>query len=195
MANQLTNPNVVRVARSIVYTKAAGVTVSTSATLVSLFTASSDIFFKAKDVIITPPTGEVEQIDLLGETASTLGNTLTFQNYLLEEKAFTPAKISGTLLLDLNEDNFDLAFSGAGTAVVTTSYTEYQPGASDSGKVRVQNAVLVLFKHGSLIREILLNNMFVTKLGDIKSTGSDGYVERDFEGICAQENFHDRFLD
>jgi len=195
MANQLTNANVVRVARAIVYLKAAGVTVSTSATLVSLFTASSDIYFKAKNIVITPPTGEVEKIDLIGETASTLGTQLTFQNYLLEEKAWSLAKISGTVLLDLNEDNFDLAIAGGGTAVVTASYKEYNYGASDSSKKRVQGAVLVLFKHGSLIREVLLNNYFVTKLGDVKSTGADGHVERDFEGVCAQENFHDRFKD
>ena len=79
MANQLTNANVIRVARAIVYTKAAGVTVSTSATLVSLFTASTDIYFKAKNIVITLPTGEVEKIDLIGETASTVGDTLTFQ--------------------------------------------------------------------------------------------------------------------
>jgi len=83
MANQLTNANVIRVGRATIYTKAAGVTVSTTATLLSLFTASTDIHFGIKNLVITPPTGEVEKVDLLGETASTLGIAATFQNYLL----------------------------------------------------------------------------------------------------------------
>ena len=93
------------------------------------------------------------------------------------------------------EDNFDLAMAGAGTQVVTGAYTSYMYGSSTSGKTRVPMAVLVLFKHGSGIREILLNSLFITSLGDIKSTGSDGHLERDFEGVCAQENYVDRQLD
>ncbi len=195
MANQLTNANVIKVQRAIVYTKAAAVTVSTSATLSSLFTGSTDIYYKAKNVVITPPTGEVEKIDLIGETASTLGTTLTYQNYLLEEKPWSLPTVSGTVLLDTAEDNFDLAIAGAGTQVVTGSYTEYNYGASNSGTTRVVGALLVVFKFGATIREVLLNNLYITKLGDIKSTGSDGHLERDFEATCSLENYSDRYLD
>jgi len=116
------------------------------------------------------------------------------QNYLLEEKAFAPAKLTGTILFDTIETNFDLMAGGVGTQNVSGDYTEYQYGASDSAKTRVQGAVLILFKVGSALREILFNNAFIV-LGDIKSTGSDGHIERDFELICAGENFHDRVLD
>ncbi len=191
MTNTLTNPNVVRVQRAIVYTDVDGVTVSTSATLLSLF---SGVFNKAKNITITPPKGDVEKIDLIGETASALGNTLTFQNYLLEEKSFQLGKIAGTILFDINEDNFDTMAGGAGTGVVTNSYTELQYGASDSSKTRLAGAVLVLFKHGAGIREVLVNNALIM-LGDIKGTSADGHVERDFEIVCAPENFHDRFKD
>src|SRR3990167_4559031 len=134
MANQLTTPTPIRAARAIVYTKATAVTVSTSATLVSLFTASTDIYNLAKNITITPPSGEVEQVDMLGETASTLGATQTFQNYILNEKPYTLAKISGTLLFQADEDDVDLAFGGAGTATVTATYHLYYYGGSDSGK-------------------------------------------------------------
>jgi len=191
MANTLTNPRVIRAARAIVNVDVDGVTVSTSATLASLF---SVIQYTAKNIVITPPKGEVDQIDLLGETASTLGNTLTFQNYLLEEKAFQPAKMTATILFDVIEDRFDTMAGGVGVQVNSGNYSEYQYGASDSGSVRTQGAVLVLFKHGSAIREILLNNAFIV-LGDIKATGADGHIERDVELVCAGENFHDRILD
>ena len=195
MTNQLNQANVIKVQKAVIYTKASAVTVATDATLLSLFTASTDIYFKAKNVVITPPTGEIEKIDLLGETASALGTTAVYQNYLLEEKPWSLPKVSGTILLDAVEDNFDLAIAGAGTQVVAGAYTEYNYGASDSGETRGVGSLLVVFKVGSAIREVLLNNLFMTKLGDIKSTGSDGHLERDFEATCSLENYSDRFLD
>jgi len=192
MANTLTNPNVIRVARAIVYTKATAVTVSTSATLVSLF---STVFNKAKNIVITPPVGDVEQIPMIGETASAVGATQTFQNYLMDEKSWTAAKITGTLLMDINEDHILLMIAGAGTATVTASYHLYNYGGNDSAKKRVNGAMLVVFKHGTGIREVLLNQLFITKLGDIKGTSADGHVEQDFEGICATEFFYDQFKD
>src|SRR3990167_9310411 len=191
MANTLNTPTPIRVARAIVYTKATAVTVSTSATLVSLFTASTDIYNKAKSIVITPPFGEVNQIDMLGETASAEAPTATFQNYLLEEKPYTMAKISGTVLYNADEDNFDLAYMGAGTATVTATYHLYQPGASTSGKTRVVGSMLVLFKVGTKLREVLLNNLLITKLGDIKGTGADGHMERDFEGVCHASQYYE----
>jgi len=191
MTNTLITPTPIRVQRAIIYTKATAVTVSTSATLVSLFTASTDIYNKAKNITITPPTMEVVQENMLGETTSSLAPTQTFQNYVITEKPQTMAKISGTVLLDCDEDNLDLMYMGAGTATVTGSYHAYQVGGSDSSKKRVQGAILVLFKSGTKIREVLLNSIFITKLGDIKATGSDGHLERDFEGECHAENYVD----
>jgi hypothetical protein len=195
MANTLTTPNVIKVARAVIYTSATAVTVPTTpfaATLSSLF---STVYNKAKDIKITPPTGAINQIDLVGQTTSALGLTQTFQNYLMEEKSWTFAKISGTLLLDKDEDNFDLMIAGAGTATVSASYHWYQYGGSDSGKTRVLGAALVVFKNGTGIREILLNSLYITSLGDIKATGADGHIERDFEGVCAPETYLDSFKD
>lgn len=192
MANTLTTPSVIKASRATVYTTATAVTVSTSATLLSLF---STVYNKAKDIKITPPTGAVEIVNMIGETASAVAVTQTFQNYLMDEKPYTLAKISGTLLLDKDEDNLDLAMAGGGTATVTATYHMYQYGGSDSSKKRVPMAMLVVFKHGTGIREVLLNQLFITALGDIKSTGSDGHIERDFEGVCAPEFYYDHFKD
>lgn len=193
MANTLTKPNVIKVGNAIGYTKSTAVTVSTSATLSSLFTGG--VKNKFKNIVITPPTGSVENVPMIGETASAEGSALTFQNYILDEKPWTLAKVTGTQLLDVNEDDFDAMNAGTGTAVVTNTYTEYQHGASDSGKKRVAGAFLVVFKHGTGIREVLLNNLWIMNLGDIKATGADGHLERDFEAICAAEYYIDRFKD
>ena len=200
MANQLTKPVPIRVGKAVIYAKSTAVTVVTTNTLLSLFTASSDIFNKAKNVVITPPVGAIDKIDLLGETTSTKAPLQTFQNYLLEEKSWSLAKITGTLLLDGNNDEsiFDLMISDAGTAGSGSGsgYTFHQYGGSDSSKARKVGSIMVHFPISSAdIRSILLNNLFITNLGDIKATGADGHLERDFEAICAPEDYVDLFKD
>lgn len=192
MANTLVTPNLIKTARAIIYTKSSAVTVSTSATLLSLF---SGVFSVAKNIIITPPKGDVKQVVLLGETVSTKQPLQTFQNYILEEASWELPRVTGTLSFDINEDNLDLIMAGSGTATVTATYHMYQYGGSDSGKTRVVGAILIVFKHGSGIREILLNNAYIISLGDIKSTSSEGHIERDFEITCAIEDYVDHFKD
>lgn len=197
MANQLTKPVPIRVGKAVVYAKASAVTVTDSATILSLFTASTDIYNKAKNIVITPPMGEIEKIDMIGETASTLEPTLTFQNNLVEEKSWTFARISGTLMLDGNcdEDIFDLMITGAGVSEPTT-FKRHQYGASDSGNTRVVGSIMVHFPMGATtLKSILFNNFYLTKLGDIKSTGSDGHLERDFEGTCTPDNYLEEVRD
>ena len=196
MANQLTTPTPIRVSKAVVYMKATAVTVTDSATIISLFTASTDIQARVKNLTITPPVGEVTKIDLIGETASTLEPTLTFQNYLMEEKSWTLAKVSGTMLWNVSDETqLELAMGGAGTAE-PTSYHRYQYGASDSGKTRVVGSIAIHFPIGtSDLRTILLNNALVMSLGDIKATGADGHLERDFELVCAPENYLDEVRD
>lgn len=197
MANQLTKPVPIRVGKAVVYAKATAVTVTNSATILSLFTAASDIQNIVKNLVITPPSGEIDIVNLIGETASAIEPTLTFQNYLLEEKAWTLPKISGTLLLDGNCDEtvFDLAFTGAGVGEPTGS-KRHQPGASDSGSTRVVGSLIVHFPMGtSTLRTILFNNLYITSLGDIKATGADGHLEQDFEGVCSPDNYLDEFKD
>ena len=196
MTNQLKTPLPIRVGKAVVYIKATAVTLTDSATIISKFTESTDIQATVKNLTITPPMGAVDKIDMIGETASTLEPTLTFQNYLLEEKSWTLAKVSGTLLWNVSDENqLELAMGGAGTAE-PTDYHRYQYGASDSGKKRVVGSIAIHFPIGATdIRTILLNNALVTSLGDIKATGADGHLERDFEMVCAPENYVDEVRD
>ena len=196
MANQLTTPVPIRVGKAVVYAKATAVTVTNSATIISLFTAATDIMFTVKDLVITPPSGAIDKIDMIGETASAVEPNLTFQNYLLEEKSFALARVTGTLLWNVSDENpLELAMCGAGTAE-PTNYRRYQYGASDSTKTRVVGSMAIHFPIGTTdIRTILLNNAYVVSLGDIKATGADGHLERDFEIICAPENYLDEVRD
>jgi len=196
MANQLTTPTPIRVGKAIVYIKASAVTVTNSATILSLFTAATDIQARVKNLVIIPPVGAVDKIDMIGETASALEPNLTFQNYLLEEKSWTLARVTGTMLWNVSDENqLELAMGGAGTAE-PTNYRRYQYGASDSGTTRVVGSIAIHFPIGTTdLRTILLNNAYVISLGDIKATGADGHLERDFELICAPENYLDEVRD
>ena len=82
MANQLKTPVPIRVGKAVVYIKATAVTVTNVATILSLYSAS-DIQAGVKNLTITPPTGAVDMIPMIGETASDLEPNNTFQNYLL----------------------------------------------------------------------------------------------------------------
>jgi len=195
MANTLTTPTPIRVGKAVVYMKATAVTVLDSATIQSLY-AVGDIQATVKNLTITPPTGAVDIVHMIGETASTLEPTQTFQNYLLDEKSWTLAKVTGTLLWNVGDENpLELAMCGAGTAE-PTSYHRYQYGGSDSGKTRVVGSMAIHFPIASTeIRTVLLNNALITSLGDIKATGADGHLERDFELVCAPENYLDEVHD
>ena len=196
MANQLTKPTTIRAGKAVVYLSATAVTVATGDTLVSEFTAATDIQNHVKNLVITPPIGAIDKIDLIGETTSVLQPLQTFQNYLLEEKSWSFAKVTGTILLKPDEDPFDNMISGDGTQAVTGAYTRRQYGGSDSSKLRKVGALLIHMPlNASDIRSILLNNAYIVSLGDIKATGADGHLERDFEITCAPENYADDFLD
>ena len=92
-------------------------------------------------------------------------------------------------------DVFDLIITGAGVGEPASS-KRHQYGASDSGSTRVVGSLIVHFPMGaSTLRTILFNNLYLTKLGEIKSTGSDGHLERDFEGVCSPDNYLDEFKD
>ena len=94
-----------------------------------------------------------------------------------------------------DENQLELAMGGAGIGE-PTDYKRYQYGASDSGKTRVVGSIAIHFPIGTTdLRTILLNNALVISLGDIKATGADGHLERDFELVCAPENYLDEIRD
>jgi hypothetical protein len=169
-------------------TTALSAIVSTS-TLAAQMTAGTGVAFTSilKDVTIVPPEGAVEKVDFLGETSG-------FQNAMFEEKAYAAASISGTMVID-SAETLELLFGGAGTAV-TGGFTRFQYGTSTAGATRIKvGAVFVGLDNGTNSMNILMNNIMVTKLGDIKPTGTDGHWERGFEAMCLPADYYEEFKD
>lgn len=156
----------------------------------------------AKDVTFSPPKSEVEMVPLLGETAQTVGSNIvttgTFQNVIMDEKAWTVGKITGTLVLTGDEQIEQIAL-GAGNATSGTNVsTRYGFGDTASGKARVLVGNVLVTLHNNLtdssgeVVNVVMTKPFVN-LGDIKPTSADGgHWEMAFEmtslpGDCAFE--------
>jgi len=164
------------------------VTIDTSGNLAADFSATAEA--QVKNITITPPEGSVDKIDCLGETTN-------FQNQYLDIKSFGMATCTGTMILDGAAEQNPLleAMGGTGTTV-TGSYTRHQMGSSASGSTRTgTSAILVTLTDGTEIVNIVLDDVYFTKIGDIKLTGADGHWEFDFECVCLPKNFYIEFLD
>ena len=143
-----------------------------------------------KNITISIPKSELEQMPLLGETGKTVGvgipNTATSQNAFLDEKAYGLCVVTGTMVLRGDED-FEAMIVGAGTSV--TGGTRYTFGDSASGKKRVTDGALIIdLDNGSEVVTFALANILMN-FGELKPTGADGHFELDFEGTCLPENF------
>lgn len=151
-----------------------------------------------KNLTLSKPKSEVEQIPLIGETAKTIGSNIprtgTFQNVVMDEKNYSNAVLTGTAVLKGDED-FELLATGTGTAI-TGGYTRYSYGDSTAttGKRPAAAAVLVDLYNGSERFSAVMTNPYVN-IGDIKPTGGDGHFEVDFEITCLPEDYADEFLD
>ena len=146
-----------------------------------------------KNLTFTPPKGEVEVVNLMGEESTTTGagipSTGQFQNQIFDEKAWTEAILTGTLVFTAHNDgsstsalmpDFIVAVTGVGQAVSTT-YHRHTFGDSTAGQVRVTaGAVFIVMKNGVEEATLCMNQPFVS-LGEIKPTGEEGHYEVDVE--------------
>ena len=106
------------------------------------------------------------------------------------------AKCSGTVVLDGDEDGIRELMTGATATAITGGYSRYQVGGSASGKIRVTTAaILVSITDGTEVREFVLDNIRMTKIGDIKLTGTDGHWEYDFEASCLPVDYYEENRD
>ena len=140
-----------------------------------------------KSVTITDPEGAIDQQDFLGVDAN------GFQNAALHEKPFGMAKISGTLVVpsiyDTSVIPFELNAYGDGTSTPTVSSTHTRWQSGDNN--RAACSILVNIVSGATYEVIvLLNNAFITKLGDRKISGPDGQWEMEFEAICLPKDYY-----
>ena len=107
----------------------------------------------AKNLTLTKPKSEPKQIDLLGETAVTIGSNVprtgTFQNAVMDEGSYTGAMLKGTVVLRGDED-FEVLATGTGTAI-TGALTRYSYGDSTgtTGARNIVSAVLIDLYNGS----------------------------------------------
>ena len=134
-----------------------------------------------KSVTISEPEGAIDQQDFLGVDAN------SFQNASLHEKPFGMAKISGTLVVPSIYSStvtpIELVAYGAGTGVPTGSVTHTRWQSGNGSRAAV--GILVNMTSGSTYEvNILLNNAYVTKVGDKKLSGPDAQWEMEFEAIC-----------
>lgn len=160
-----------------------GITIDATGPLSGDFGAGSTMGV-LKDVTISPPEGDVDIINYLGE------DTNGFQNAQMEEKAFGLAEISGTMSVDSDEVLETIAY-GSGTSV-TGGYTRYQAG---DGNRATNGAFLVVLDNGTNEASFVLNNIIITKLGDIKPTGTDGHWEMEFTAKCLPADFYEEYKD
>lgn len=194
-------------AQGNVYYSSSAVTYSAAAISANEVITTANQVIMMKNLTFTPPKGEVEVVNLLGVEATTIGagvpSTGSFQNQIYDEKSWTDATLTGTLIFTAHNagtsattllpDFINLA-TGAGMAISTT-YHRHTFGDDTSGQVRnIAGAVAVVMKNGSEEATLLLNAPYVN-VGDIKPTGDEGYYEMDVEIKCLAKNAALEFKD
>lgn len=170
-----------------------------SGSLAAVVTKADEQVIQCKDLTITPPTTESEQVPLLGTSSTTVGNgvasTGVFQNTLQDFKNTTNASVSGTMALTLANDgtsavipDFINMATGTGQAISTTHH-RHTFGDSTAGQTQLlTGGIFLVFDNGSTAGVALMVNPTVN-LGDIKPTGTDGHWEIDFTANCLPCNF------
>ena len=158
---------------------ATGVTITTSAVLTSFFSSGTEFSGVIKDFTVTPPEGDVDVESFSGEDSN------GFQNQKYNESAFSDAQIEGTMVVDSGEILESIAY-GSGETVDST-HTRYQVG--DGNRV-ADGALLLALDNGTDQYSVALNNIVITKLGDISLTGTDGHWEVSFTAKCLACDFH-----
>jgi len=170
-----------------------------SGSLVALVTKANEQVIQCKDLTITPPTTESEQVALLGTCSTTAGNgvpsTGVFQNALQDFKNTTNAEISGTLALTLGNDgtsakmpDFINLATGTGQAISTTHHRHTFGDSTASQTQLLTGGIFLVFDNGDRAGVALMVNPTVN-LGDIKPTGTDGHWEVEFTANCLPANF------
>ena len=160
--------------------------------------------FKVKNLSITSPSSDVELINLWGEdTLDTLGSAVsatgTFQHQALDQKSWTLAKATFTAVLSHDElgsttpnsDSIETLFHGSAAVDITDTppFTRYVYGDSTASPMITIGTFIFVWNNGSGIANACMNNLRVTKMGDIKPTGADGHWEQDFEAVCLAKDF------
>lgn len=179
---------------NVYYTNSA-VTFSGSAAISANAAITTSVqVIQMKNLTFTPPKGDVEVVNLLGTESTTTGagvpSTGVFQNQIYDEKSYSDASLTGTLIFTAHNDgtaaalpDFINAATGTGQAIGTT-YHRHTFGDSTSGQARdATGCVFVVMKNGTEEATLALNHPYVN-IGEIKPTGDDGHYECEVEIKC-----------
>jgi len=165
-------------------------------------TGSASIF-KVKNMVLTPPMGEVERIDLWGEDkldtiGSNVPSTGTWQITAMDEKSWTFARVTFTLVFSSDEvgstapdgNSLEVLFHGAGIDIADTpAFTRYTYGDTVTSARKLVGNMIFVWNNGTQIANAAMSRPVVTKLGEIRVTGQDGHWEQDCEAVCFAQDF------
>jgi hypothetical protein len=151
--------------------------VGTTTTLAAQMSSASDWSGVIKSIEIAGAEADVDSVYLFGASAG--GQ----QNAEVEENNTTMREFTGTLIYN-DADAAELA-TGTATAIGTTGYSRIQGDGTRSRK-----AVLVSFSDGTNHANVLLNNVYFTKLGDI-SLDAEGHAEQEVTGKCLAKDYYE----
>ena len=163
---------------TVEYSTSPVTTVDTDTTFAEQVSATlSGVTANMKNVTVSEPEGPVEKIDLLGKDSN------DFQNALMEEKPYGLATVSGTMVLD---DDEQLEGMIDDPVAITSGYTRRQLGRGN----RAVGAIVVRISGVSADRIYGYNNVYVSRIGDTRIDGADGHWEIDFEASCLPKDFY-----
>lgn len=148
--------------------------ISSSATLLSQV-SGTDFSGRVKSVTISGGERDVEVVPTLGETSG-------YSNQELFQKSVGSLR---EVTMTLIYSDIDTTQLGAGTVTGPSGYTRIQ-GDQDI----TQKAVLLSFNVGSDYTNVLLNNAYVTKLGDLKIE-ADGHAEQEITLKCLAKDYYE----
>jgi hypothetical protein len=202
MTSTIHSPSKYIAIETSLYLSTVPVTVLTTDTLDSLFADVDQYHGLFKNITVTPPEGTIDQINLLGtETATGIGQTLYFQNALLEEKPYGLATITGTAVM-AQADHLEKFFDpGASFSTASVTYDRYQFGIPYSTATLGRPYIAILVKNahpflGTVTKKanILLNNAQMTKIGDYRISGPDSHWEVDIAATCLPKDFYVEYI-
>ena len=196
----MATPSIIQARHAALYVDTAAITFDAATSLDQ--ETGSGTAFKVKNLTVTPPKYKDEKVDLLGESAQTIGagiiNSGTFQNAVFDQGAASEASGTCTVVLEHDEpglttpagDNLFTLAAGNGTDITDDpAFTRYTFGDSATNLTRLEIGTLIfVLNNGEGILNIVMTNVLVSP-GEIKPTGADGHWEMDWEFKCLPKDF------
>ncbi len=159
---------------------------------------------EVKDITVTTPETAVESIALLGNKVQTVGINQrvppaltgimsgTHQLRALVATSISNYKFEGTLVLTGDEQFIHILGLDAGIAINTNTDQRYAVGnlasATGAWAQKLVGCMRIFLNNGVEDMSVGMSNLWVTKIGDIKPTGSDGHFEIDFSCECLPQD-------